>query len=86
MRSPDSVFGLAWSGHMTEARLLRLIPSLPEGESEIYFHPAARRDAAIDAAMPGYEHEAELAALLSPVVRAAASPSSGTAGTAAAPG
>jgi hypothetical protein len=38
--------------------------------SEIYFHPAARRDPIIDATMPEYEHEAELAALLSPAVRA----------------
>jgi hopanoid biosynthesis associated protein HpnK len=68
---PDAVFGVAWSGHMTEARLLRLISVLPEGESEIYFHPAARRDAVIDRLMPEYEHEAELAALLSPAVRTA---------------
>ncbi len=68
---PDAVFGVAWSGHMTEARLLRLIAALPEGESEIYFHPAARRDAMLDRLMPAYEHEAELAALLSPAVRAA---------------
>jgi hopanoid biosynthesis associated protein HpnK len=67
----DAVFGVAWSGHMTEARLLRLIAHLPDGESEIYFHPAARRDAVIDRLMPEYEHEAELAALLSPAVRAA---------------
>nr|WP_239002913.1 hopanoid biosynthesis-associated protein HpnK [Rhodovastum atsumiense] len=71
MTVPDAVFGLAWTGHMTEARLLRLIPHLPQGRSEIYFHPAARRDPVIDALMPDYEHEAELAALLSPAVRSA---------------
>ncbi len=69
MRTSDAMFGLAWSGHVTEARLLRLIPRLPAGVSEIYFHPATRRDAIIDALMPDYAHEAELAALVSPAVR-----------------
>jgi chitin disaccharide deacetylase len=60
----DHCFGLAWSGHMTADRIHRLLPNLPDGDSEIYFHPAARRDALLDRLMPGYEHEAELAALL----------------------
>ena len=49
---------------MTTDRVRRLLRHLPEGDSEIYFHPAARRDAVLDRLMPGYEHEAELAALL----------------------
>jgi hypothetical protein len=36
--APDQVFGLAWSGAMTD-RLAGLI-LLPEGLSEIYMHPA----------------------------------------------
>jgi len=71
MRANDAAFGIAWSGHMTEDRLLRLIPMLPDGLSELYFHPASGRDSVIDAVMPAYEHEAELAALLSPAVREA---------------
>jgi hopanoid biosynthesis associated protein HpnK len=67
----DQVFGIAWSGGMTEERLLRLIPRLPAGLSEIYFHPAAGRDALLDRLMPGYDHEGEMAALLSPALRAA---------------
>jgi hypothetical protein len=67
----DDVFGLAWSGGFDEGRLLRLIPELPEGESELYFHPATGRDAVIDRWMPGYRHADELAALVSPTVRAA---------------
>jgi hypothetical protein len=67
----DQVFGLAWSGGMTEERLLRLIPLLPPGLSEIYFHPAARRDPLLDRLMPGYAHEGDMAALLSPAVCAA---------------
>jgi hopanoid biosynthesis associated protein HpnK len=65
----DHVFGLAWSGGMTEDRVLRLLPHLPDGVSEIYFHPATRRAARLAAAMPGYRHPDELAALLSPAVR-----------------
>jgi hopanoid biosynthesis associated protein HpnK len=71
LATTDATFGLAWSGHMTEERLLRLIPRLPAGRNEIYFHPAAGRDTLLDRLMPDYEHEAELAALLSPRVRAA---------------
>lgn len=60
----DHCFGLAWSGHMTVDRIRCLLANLPDGESEIYFHPAARRDPMLDRLMPDYEHEAELAALL----------------------
>jgi chitin disaccharide deacetylase len=66
-----AVFGIAWSGHMTAPRVLRLLTDLPDSDCELYFHPAARRDDVITALMPDYEHEAELAALLDPAVRAA---------------
>jgi chitin disaccharide deacetylase len=69
LRVNDHVFGLAWSGEMTEERVLRLLPCLPEGVSEIYFHPATLRTEWLAAAMPGYRHSDELAALLSPAVR-----------------
>jgi hopanoid biosynthesis associated protein HpnK len=71
MGASDAVFGLAWTGHMTEDRLLCLIPRLPGGASEIYFHPAAARDATVAALMPDYQHVAELEALCSPAVRMA---------------
>ena len=54
---------------MTEERLLRLLPHLPDGVSEIYLHPAAERTSALLAAMPGYRQQEELAALLSPSLR-----------------
>jgi hopanoid biosynthesis associated protein HpnK len=54
----DRVFGIAWSGRMTEERVVRLLPEIPEGVSEIYFHPTTEGDAA------------ELAALTSGTVRA----------------
>jgi hopanoid biosynthesis associated protein HpnK len=65
----DHVFGLAWTGGVDEERLLGLIPHLPDGVSEIYLHPATRSTPALAAAMPGYRHGDELAALLSPAVQ-----------------
>jgi chitin disaccharide deacetylase len=71
MQTHAQVFGLAWSGHMTEARVLQLLAQLNGEPAELYFHPAAGRDAVLDALMPDYRHTEELAALLSPRVRAA---------------
>ena len=67
----DYVFGLSDSGAMDEARLLEILGRLPEGVTEIYLHPAGESGAAIAASMSGYRHAEELAALLSPRVRAA---------------
>lgn len=64
MTTTDHCFGIAWSGHMTRDRVRRLLTELPDGDSEIYFHPATGRDATLRRLMPDYEHEAELAALL----------------------
>jgi predicted glycoside hydrolase/deacetylase ChbG (UPF0249 family) len=64
MQAGDFVFGIKWSGHMTVERVRRLLGRLPEGELEIYFHPATVRDEALMRLMPDYEHEAELRALL----------------------
>jgi hypothetical protein len=54
---------------MTTDRVRRLLAALPDGVSEIYFHPsvghtATGRDATLRRLMPDYEHEAKLAALL----------------------
>jgi chitin disaccharide deacetylase len=66
----DHVFGLAWSGNMVEERVLRLLAHLPQGVSELYFHPASECNAALAGAMPGYRHTDELAALTSAAVKA----------------
>src|SRR5262249_28978580 len=50
----DHLFGLAWSGAMVEERILRLIPHLPDGVSEIYFHPAADPTSSPTSAMLSY--------------------------------
>ncbi|HEV2673840.1 MAG TPA: hopanoid biosynthesis-associated protein HpnK [Aliidongia sp.] len=65
----DQVFGLAWSGAMTEARVAALIPHLPDGITEIYFHPATSLSPKLARTMPTYRHADELAALLSPEVK-----------------
>lgn len=67
----DAVFGLAWSGAMTEQRLLSLIPVLPPGLSELYTHPATAEASAMPHAVPSYSYLQELEALTSPAVRAA---------------
>lgn len=67
----DRVFGLAWSGAMTEERLLALIPHLPPGLNELYTHPATKDAAEMPHAAAGYRYCEELQALTSPRVREA---------------
>ncbi len=64
MHAPDHCFGLAWSGHMTQDRVLHLLDALPDGTSEVYFHPGVEQDATLRRLMPDYEHGAELETLL----------------------
>ena len=71
LRMNDHMFGLAWSGHVVKPNLLRLAPLLPDGLSEIYFHPATSKAATLIRLMPGYEHAGELSALLDKEVRVA---------------
>lgn len=71
--APDQVFGLRWSGAMTEPRLAGVIRALPPGLSEIYLHPATRND--FEGAAPGYRYAEELAALTSSAVSRALSES-----------
>jgi hopanoid biosynthesis associated protein HpnK len=68
LRTNDWVFGLNDTGKMTAQQVERLIRQLPDGISELYFHPATGRSPELDRSMPGYQHEGELAALLSPAV------------------
>jgi hopanoid biosynthesis associated protein HpnK len=65
----DQVFGLAWSGAMTAARLCGVIRRLPQGLTEIYLHPATSGD--FKWAAPGYRYAEELGALLAPETREA---------------
>jgi chitin disaccharide deacetylase len=54
---------------MTAPRIQALLRRLPQGTSEIYFHPASGRDDTLDRLMPGYRHADELAALIDPATR-----------------
>jgi hopanoid biosynthesis associated protein HpnK len=67
----DRIFGVAASGAMDEANLLAILARLPPGVTEIYLHPATESGRAIASSMSAYRHADELAALLSPRVRAA---------------
>ncbi len=58
-RHTANVFGLLQNGRVDEAYLLRLLPRLPPGDSELYSHPS----------LTDFHHEFE--ALVSPQVRAA---------------
>jgi len=69
IRHNDYLFGLAHTGSMDEATLLGLLDCLPEGVSELYFHPATIHTVELEQRMPSYRHDKELAALLSPVAR-----------------
>jgi hopanoid biosynthesis associated protein HpnK len=63
--APDQVFGLAWSGAMTERRLAGVLRELPNGLTEIYLHPAT---GAFAGAQRGYRYADELAALTAPAI------------------
>lgn len=63
----DWIFGLADTGAMTSARVLRYLEDLPEGVSEIYFHPATERPSVWPAP---YRCREELAALIDPAAAA----------------
>jgi len=67
----DQIFGVAASGAMDEAKMLEIVARLPPGVTEIYLHPATESGSEIAASMSQYRHADELAALLSPRVRAA---------------
>jgi hopanoid biosynthesis associated protein HpnK len=67
----DQVVGISASGHMDENALLAALSRLPAGVTEIYLHPGLVSGADVALTMRGYRHAEELAALLSPRVRAA---------------
>lgn len=69
---PERTYGLLRSGMMTEEYLLWLISALPEGSTEIYFHPTSDPDSAVEDKPTATHHTVtELESLLSPRVREA---------------
>ncbi len=65
MRCNDYMFGMHDSGRLTEDRVLCFLSNLPQGITEMHFHPATRRPAD---ANPAYAYEKEFEALMSPRV------------------
>jgi hopanoid biosynthesis associated protein HpnK len=63
IRYNDFLFGMTDSGAMTQDLVLRIFANLPEGVTEICFHPATGRCTEIDLPMPCYKHEDEFMAL-----------------------
>jgi hopanoid biosynthesis associated protein HpnK len=66
----DHFFGLAATGHMDLNTVLGILKNLPEGVSEIMFHPATDSWQSVEAGAHGFQFDAELQALLDPEVRA----------------
>ncbi len=73
LRVVDRSYGLLRSGLMDEEYLRHLLSRLPEGETEIYFHPTADESMLPFGGRPTPTHHSyrDLQALLSPRVRAA---------------
>ena len=69
--TPDRVYGLAATGHMSAARIYAVVAALPDGLNELYLHPATCDD--FDGHGPGYSHRAELEALIDADSKAAVS-------------
>ena len=63
------VYGFHHSGHMDLDTLVRILPNLEDGLSEIYLHPATRLWENIDPAAKDYEFEAEYKALIHPRIK-----------------
>ena len=55
---------------MTKSRMAGLLAHLPDGLTEIYFHPATSNS--FSGAAPGYRYTDELAALVAPKIVLAA--------------
>ena len=67
----DLVLGLRYTGEMDSTRVISLLRDLPEGTTEMYFHPATRSTPYIERELPGCRVEAEFQALIDPLVRKA---------------
>jgi hopanoid biosynthesis associated protein HpnK len=69
MHTNENIFGLRWSGGMDEKRVGSILENLPDGVTEIYFHPATLRTEQLKHLMPDYRHTDEFSALISPAMR-----------------
>jgi chitin disaccharide deacetylase len=67
----DYALGVNEAGALTEDRVVEILDRLPDGLTEIFFHPATGPFAGADKGTDGYRWAQELAALTSARVRAA---------------
>ena len=71
LRVNDRVYGIRHSGAMVRDRLLPLLNELPEGDTEIFSHPARGAWDGVEPAAAHYRFEEEYQALVDPAVRRA---------------
>jgi chitin disaccharide deacetylase len=71
IRSNQFVFGLNDSGEMDLDLVLRFLKRLPQGVTEIYFHPASRPCPEMDRVTANYRYQEEFAALTNPILKQA---------------
>jgi len=60
----DTIYGLHDSGHMNIEKLIRIIPHITNGITEIYTHPATKNNHGDYSESYKYEFEAEYKALI----------------------
>jgi hopanoid biosynthesis associated protein HpnK len=65
----DYVYGVNAAGAMNEMRVLQMLERLPDGVTELFFHPATGQFAGADTGTEHFQWKQELAALTSPAVR-----------------
>lgn len=68
-RTVDRAVGVLDPGHLTEPFLAPYLRRLPDGLTEVFFHPADQPSDPLLQMQPDYEHAAELQALCSPTLR-----------------
>ena len=68
LRCNDFLFGVNDSGRMTTDLVLTMLREVPEGVTEMYFHPATDDDGPGDGRAVGYRYVEEFRALTSPAV------------------
>lgn len=69
LRTADRAVGVLDPGHVTEPFVSAYLESLPEGLTEIFFHPAASAPVPLRPGQTDYENAAELETLCSPSLR-----------------
>ncbi|MDM7998203.1 MAG: hopanoid biosynthesis-associated protein HpnK [Acidobacteriota bacterium] len=69
VRFNDFLFGMTDGGCMKRDLVERFMHNLPDGVTELCFHPATGRCAEIDRTMPRYHHEEEFRALTCEALR-----------------